>query len=150
VTLTSCRLLETRGSLIVRKLCVLLHARAVYVAFARVLRGHAGNGFDFISATVSSSLSATSTTTSIGGGLDGGSTLASVAAMALGSDGFASLFVQTLHVILLTANELVRERFFLMPCCLNDRVISSAYFTSRVCVWCICVCIYSRLNFDQR
>jgi len=46
------RLLETRGSLIVRKLCVLLNARAIYIALAKLLRDRALADLDFASIMV--------------------------------------------------------------------------------------------------
>ncbi|DAZ98395.1 TPA: hypothetical protein N0F65_000109 [Lagenidium giganteum] len=69
------RLLETRGSLIVRKLCVLLDSKSIYMIFAKVIASEAGDAAD----NPKSSL------------MDGE---------------FASVMVQTLNLILLTANEL--------------------------------------------
>lgn len=73
------RLLETRGSLIVRKLCVLLDAKSIYMIFAKVL------ATETMADTPSTQLTKTV------GIMDGE---------------FASVMVQTLNLILLTANEL--------------------------------------------
>lgn len=71
------RLLETRGSMIVRKLCELLDAKNIYMIFAKVLGAGAS---------------------SLETQMDGE---------------FASVMVQTLNLILLTANELEKLRVIL-------------------------------------
>lgn len=75
------RLLETRGSLIVRKLCILLDSKSIYMIFAKVLASDMKSGND--------------------APMDGE---------------FASVMVQTLNLILLTANELENLRDILRRC----------------------------------
>lgn len=65
------RLLEARGSLIIRKLCVLLQPKSIYMVFAEVIKNNSTERPEF-----------------------------------------ASLMVQTLNLILLTASELVRYLLF--------------------------------------
>jgi len=83
---TDSRLLEKRGSLIVRKLCVLLDAKSIYMILAKVISD------------------ANSDETDASGGVSG-----------MKEPEFASLMVQTLNLILLTANELVHLKYIILP-----------------------------------
>ena len=74
------RLLETRGSLIVRKLCVLLEAKSIYMVFADVINKNSSTQPEF-----------------------------------------ASVMVQSLNLILLTASELVSVSSNLLNVWLNCR-----------------------------
>lgn len=78
-------LLETRGSLIIRQLCVLRDAESIYCALSRILGANTTSS--------SSSSSSTTTTSSVVYDLE-----------------FTSLMIQTLNLILLTSSELLELR----------------------------------------
>lgn len=90
-------LLETRGSLIIRKLCVLLNAKSVYIRMAEAL-------VSYESTNTSNSNAA--------GTVDGGSVSGQQPADSSTLQ-FISTMVQTLNLILLTASELHDLRFVL-------------------------------------
>ncbi|TMW67782.1 hypothetical protein Poli38472_007454 [Pythium oligandrum] len=113
------RLLETRGSLIVRKLCVLLDSKSIYLIFAKVLAGA-----DSTTAGTALANGATSPT-------------ASAEPVAVIDGDFASVMVQTLNLILLTANELenlreILRRSFQTHATDDDVQVFTALFQS----WC--------------
>jgi vacuole morphology and inheritance protein 14 len=88
------RLLETRGSLIIRRLCVLLNAKSIYISLAQVL---------------SQNLERSNNSNGGGGGSGGGGDSSAVVVVSGSKKSadleFTSIMVQTLNLILLTALE---------------------------------------------
>lgn len=106
------RLLETRGSLIVRKLCVLLDAKRIYMIFAKVLVSMENEKLASLNQEDGCTLIVTEATEKNEDGENSGTSETQV--IKPGSHQFdpefASVMVQTLNLILLTATELENLR----------------------------------------
>ncbi|CCI48132.1 unnamed protein product [Albugo candida] len=106
------RLLETRGSLIVRKLCVLLDAKRIYMIFAKVLVSMENEKLASLNQEDGGTLIVTEATEKNEDGENSGTSETQV--IKSGSHQFdpefASVMVQTLNLILLTATELENLR----------------------------------------
>ena len=111
------RLLELRGSLIIRNLCVLLNAKSIYISLAAILQGtanaHSHDGFL----------------------LD--SDFQAEAPVTFEQLNFRSIMVQTLNLILLTARELDELRLLLRSSLEPDASKeSTAVFVDLFSCWC--------------
>eukprot|EP00957_Ditylum_brightwellii_P068367 5190007-Ditylum_brightwellii.AAC.1 len=109
------QLLETRGSLIVRKLCVLLNAKSVYIQMANTLASYEASATFNMDGRESHGTSTVSGASSNGiDNMMGGGDLSSVFTLE-----FIGTMVQTLNLILLTAAELHGLRVLLAKSFVN-------------------------------
>jgi vacuole morphology and inheritance protein 14 len=139
------RLLETRGAIIIRKLCVLLDAERVYLQCATILDDMAAASMQAVTALAASS-SSSSSNESKGNDEDSSPSKTNEAfqqqqqqqqlSVEAGHLDFVSMMVQTLNLILLTSLELKAFRMKLKQSVLAPGSEENGLFSTLFKTWC--------------